>query len=88
MKITIESTDKIVTLTGQQVGGGNVKARVWQGETDSGIPVQCFIPLIRPEIPESNPDIDKLTSQFETELKRLATPRPSIEGIPMRFFVG
>ena len=30
MKITIENTDKIVTLNG-------VPARIWEGKTDSGI---------------------------------------------------
>ena len=65
MKIRIESTSKIVTLV---VGGKDVPARVWQGETDGGIPVQCFITRIAPEIPKSDPNIDDLTAEFERDL--------------------
>lgn len=39
MKITIESTDKIVYLNG-------IPARIWEGETASGICVHCFITRI------------------------------------------
>mgnify|MGYP001587156001 CR=1 FL=1 len=84
MKITIENTSKIVTLV---VSGQNVPARVWQGETESGIPVQCFITRISPEIPESDPHIDELTVDFERELKRQADPRPTVEAIPLRFII-
>lgn len=84
MKITIESTAKIVTLIN---GNNEVRARVWQGETDSGIPVQCFITRIAPEIPETHPDFAKLTAPFEQELKRCADPRPTVAAIPLRFFI-
>lgn len=43
MIITIESTSKIVILV---VPGQEVPARVWQGATADGIPVQCFIARI------------------------------------------
>ena len=39
MKITIESTEKIVTLNG-------IDCRVWEGETERGIKLHCFIPRI------------------------------------------
>ena len=84
MKIRIESTSKIVTLV---VGGRDVPARVWQGETDGGIPVQCFITRIAPEIPKSDPNIDDLTAEFERDLKRQADPRPTIEAIPLRMIL-
>lgn len=84
MKIRIESTSKIVTLV---VGGKDVPARVWQGETDGGIPVQCFITRIAPEIPKSDPNIDDLTAEFERDLKRQADPRPTIEAIPLRMIL-
>lgn len=35
MKITVESTDKIVHLDG-------VPARIWDGETSTGIKVHCY----------------------------------------------
>ncbi len=84
MKITIESTSKIVTLIAR---GGEIQARVWQGETESGIPVQCFITRISPEIPESDPYIDQRTMEFERDLKRQADPRPTVEAIPLRFII-
>lgn len=84
MKITIESTTKVVWL---ELSNGSVQARVWQGETESGIPVQCFITRIAPEIPQSDPRIDELTVEFERDLKRQADPRPTVEAIPLRFII-
>lgn len=84
MKITIESTPKIVTL---YEGSSTMRARVWQGETADGIPVQVFVTRIAPEIPETDPRIDFLTLQFEHELQRQADPRPTVEAIPLRFFI-
>ena len=77
MKITIENTDKITTLL---VGGVNVPARIWQGETDTGIPVQVYITRIAPEIP---PD-DARNEQFARELQETAAPRPTVQAIPLR----
>lgn len=84
MKIRIESTSKIVMLV---VGGKEVPARVWQGETDGGIAVQCFITRIAPEIPKSDPNIDNLTAEFERDLKRQAEPRPTVDAIPLRMII-
>jgi len=81
MLITIENTEKIVEL---DIGGARVPARIWQGKTDSGIPVQCYVTRIAPEIPETHPDIDRLTSDFEAELRRVAKPRKTVEAIPLR----
>lgn len=84
MKISIESTTKIVRL---QIYNAEIPARIWQGETDTGIPVQCFITRIAPEISKSDPRIDELTVDFERELKRQADPRPSVEAIPLRMII-
>jgi hypothetical protein len=84
MKITIESTSKIVTLV---VNGTSVPARIWQGETEGGIPVQCFITRISPEIHLTDPKIDELTAEFDRELKRQADPRASVEAIPLRLII-
>lgn len=84
MKITIESTSKIVQLV---VNGREIDARVWQGETDSGIPVQAFITRIAPEIPKTDPRIDELTAQFTAELMRRADLRPTVEAIPLRMII-
>ena len=84
MKIRIESTSKIVTLV---VGGHDVPARVWQGETDGGIPVQCFITRIAPEISKFDPQINDLTAEFERDLKHQADPRLTVDAIPLRMII-
>lgn len=71
MKITIESTEKIVTING-------VPARVWQGETAGGIPVSCAI--TRVAVRNGHP-----TEQFEKELQEYVPPnRDSIEAFDLR----
>lgn len=85
MKITIESTAKVVTL--EIDGIATVPARVWQGETESGIPVQVFVTRIAPEIPKTDPNIDELTAEFEQELERQADPRVTVEAIPLRLIL-
>lgn len=59
MKVTLESTDKVVTL---HVGAdGDVPACIWEGHTESGIRVHAFITRIA-----VHKDADN--SQFEREL--------------------
>ena len=66
MKITIENTNKIVELNG-------VPARVWEGKTESGIKVHCFVSRIAI-------DKDELRAvEFERELQETRTPSPEIE---------
>lgn len=57
MTITITSTDKLVALDG-------VPARIWEGTTESGIPVHCFVTRIAVAR-------DADASQFERELVEL-----------------
>ena len=80
MKITIENTDKLVMFA---VNGNEVPARVWQGETSTGIPVQVFITRIAPEIPR----VDPRNEEFARELKECAAPRLTIEAIPLRMIL-
>jgi len=84
VKIIIENTAKIVTL---QVDGREVPGRVWHGQTESGIPVQCFIVMIAPEIPQTDPRIDELTAEFDRDLQRWAGPRASVDAIPLRMII-
>lgn len=84
MKITIESTTKMVTL---MIDGAELPARVWQGETASGIPVVCFVTAIAPEIPKGDPGIDALTVEFDRDLERYADPRPTVAAIDPRFII-
>jgi hypothetical protein len=69
MKIIVENTTKIVELNG-------VPARVWEGETDSGIPVHCFITRISPQTHEGIDD-------FEKELQEVKPPSVAVKAYPI-----
>ena len=71
MKITIENTEKIVQLN-------NVPVRVWEGKTDSGIKIHCFVTRIAVSDKEQN------LEQFEKELNQQKAPSEEIKSIPMR----
>lgn len=81
MKLELESTEKIIRLTLED--GQEVPARVWQGKTDSGIEVHCYITRVavknglKPEAYE----------QFERELVEHVQMRPDVQGIPLRMIL-
>ena len=62
MKITIESTTKIVQLDG-------VPCRVWEGQGANGIPVIAFIPRI------ATPDLQR-ARDFAVDLQDCRAPLP------------
>ena len=70
MKIMLESTDRIVTVNG-------IEARIWQGESASGIACHAYITRIA-----VRRDLD--CAEFERELLETAAPRPELNGIPLR----
>lgn len=70
MKLTIESTTKLVLADG-------VEARVWQGETASGVPVSLLV--VRIAVEKGQPSAD-----FERELQEHAAPRPEVAAWPLR----
>ena len=74
MKVTLESTTKIVELA---TASGAVPARVWEGMTDSGIAVHAFITRIA-----VHKDLD--ASQFERELQECRTPSADVAVYPRR----
>ena len=78
MKVTLESTSKIVFL--ELKDGTSVQARVWEGKTESGIECHAYIPRIA---------VDKSldTSQFERELRECRTPSAGIAAIPLRLIL-
>jgi hypothetical protein len=45
VRIHIEPTSRIVTIT-DPAGGGTVPARIWEGTTDGGTPVICWLTRI------------------------------------------
>jgi hypothetical protein len=73
MKITITSTTKIVHVNG-------VPARIWEGKTDSGIPVHCYVTRIAVPLGADH-------SQFERELQEHAAPRAEVGAIPLRLIL-
>lgn len=83
MKITIESTTKIVEF---EIGGATVPARIWEGVTEAGIPVHCFVTRICPSI-----EMPQLTAamvrEFEAALKECAPPSVAIRSIPLRMIL-
>ena len=78
MKITIESTTKIVEFVTPD--GGHLPVRVWEGATEGGVKVHCFIPRIGAK---DNQDL----SQFERELQEQAVPSFEIAAFPLRFIL-
>lgn len=70
MKVTLQSTTKLVELNG-------VPARIWEGETESGIKVHAFMTRIAAREGED-------LSQFEAELKECAKPSADVEAYPLR----
>lgn len=73
MKIQIESTEKIVQVNG-------VPARIWEGHTESGIPVHCYVTRIAVAKEED-------TSEFERELQSHRAPSVEVQAIPLRLIL-
>jgi hypothetical protein len=72
MKITLESTTKIVTIDG-------VPARVWEGLTEGGVRVVAFIPRVAVREADDS-------SEFDRDLQRTGhlKPSPDVAAIPTR----
>jgi hypothetical protein len=73
MKMTIESTTKIVKANG-------IDCRVWEGETERGVKVQVLIPRVAVK---NGQDV----SQFEAELQEHAAPSVDTQVFPMRMIL-
>ena len=74
MRITIETTTKVVEVDG-------VPARIWEGQTESGIPVHCMITRVVVDVAEDQ-------AQFEAELAQCRPPRnPDVDAYPMRLLL-
>jgi hypothetical protein len=73
VKITIESTSKIVHLN-------NVPARIWEGMTESGIPVHCYVTRIAVAFGHN-------CAEFEKELQEHRPPSTEVAGIPLRMIL-
>jgi hypothetical protein len=82
MKISIESTTKIVQL---QVRDVAVPARIWEGQTEDGTPVHCYITRICPSIEEPIPDA--IAKKFAAELQECVAPTAAVQTIPLRMIL-
>jgi hypothetical protein len=78
VKITIESTTEVIEL--EYDNGARIPARVWEGETESGIKVQCLITRIAAS---SHADL----AQFESELKEQRAPQMEPRAFPLRMIL-
>jgi hypothetical protein len=76
MKITIESTTRIVEVTSAD-GGFTMPARIWEGVTESGIPVQCLMTRIAAP---ANAGLE----QFARELQEHSAPQEAWQAFPLR----
>lgn len=75
MKVTLTSTEKIVTLNG-------VPARVWEGETDTGIQCHAFVTRIAVDRND-----EEGCAQFAAELQENRPPRPELAVYPLRMIL-
>ena len=78
MKLIIENTSKIVHLD-------NVPARVWEGKTESGTPVICFITRIA--VPEGDGVTKEQHEEFRRELQECKKPTPGAQAYPARLIL-
>lgn len=76
MTITIESTSKVVELSG-------VQCRIWEGKTESGIEIHVYIPRLAVREGQG----EWIYAQFEQELVEQRKPSPEIEAIPLRMIL-
>lgn len=70
MKLIIESTTKTTYVDG-------IPARIWEGQTDSGIKIHCYITSVAIDINEPRADI------FEKELIEHKLVCSELETIPL-----
>jgi hypothetical protein len=70
MRVHLQSTTKVVEL---EVDGAIVPGRVWEGETEDGIPCAAIITRIAA-------DREQDLSAFERDLQECRDPRPGGAG--------
>jgi len=73
MRITLESTTKLVQLNG-------VPARIWEGTTENGTPMHAYITRVAVEEGHDQ-------EEFERELQSHRAPSPVVEAISLRLIL-
>lgn len=81
MKITIESTSKLVKLQSGIGSDSTLPARIWEGFTESGIKIHCFITRIAIDKDETRDE------EFKKELSEQKVPSSAIEAYPLRLIL-
>lgn len=74
MKITIESTTKITHVNG-------VPARIWEGYSESGIKLHCYITRVAIDLDEPRKE------EFCQELNECVPPSAEVKAIPNRLII-
>ena len=74
MKVILENTTKVVYLNG-------VPARIWEGETETGIKVHAYVTRIAIDVDEPR------FQEFTKELEECKAPSKEIEAIPIRLIL-
>lgn len=77
MQVTLHPTTKVVEIV---IGGVLVPARIWEGQTASGIPCHAYITRIA-----AGKDED--LEEFELELKEQRAPSVPVAAIPLRLIL-
>lgn len=77
MKVTLESTTKVVQLV---IDGHSIPARIWEGTTSKGI--RCHTYITRIAVHK-----DDNAGEFEADLKEQAVPSADIANIPLRLII-
>lgn len=60
-----------------------VPARIWEGHTDKGVPVHCYVTRIAVD---KDAGAEQL-ADFERDLKEQRAPSPGVEAIPLRLII-
>lgn len=76
MKITIESTTQLAEVNG-------LPTRIWEGTTETGIPVICLITRVA----VSNDETPAVHEQFKQELLECKPPSAAVEAFPVRMII-
>ena len=64
MEITLRATGQVDTI------GGRIQARIWEGTTESGVPVRAWIAVIQPQTHD-----EAQLATFDAELKSVPYER-------------
>lgn len=76
MRVSLESTNKLVRLNG-------ISARIWEGTTEAGVKVHCYMTRIAVK----NDQPLEVYAEFERELKETRVPSADVEAIPLRMIL-